>query len=100
MAPTAFRRKVEAWSYPLLATLHRLPRWIVVIAPALLLFLGLVLTGPLAWLGGLMLLIVWLFVAWLTLLSWPAIGAGQRIFRVVVVLALLGVVVVKFLGRF
>ena len=63
-------------------------------------FLGLILTGPLAWVGGIALLLVWAFVAWLTALSWPALTPGSRLFRLVVVLALAGVVVLKFMGRF
>jgi len=100
MAPTPFRRRLEAFSYPLLQRLHAMPRWLIVIAPAVLLFLGLILGGPLAWLGGLCLLLVWVFVAWLTALSWPALSLGSKVFRLIVVLALLGVVVVKFIGRF
>lgn len=95
-----WRRTFEQRSYPVLQRLHSIPRWIVVVAPALLLFLGLVLTGGVAWLGGIMLLIVWLFVAWLTALSWPALTPGSRLFRALVVLALLGIVVMKFLGKF
>ena len=45
-------------------------------------------TGPLAWLGGILLFLVWLFVAWLTALSWPALTPGSRVFRVLVVAAL------------
>jgi hypothetical protein len=77
-----------------------MPRWIIVVAPAILLFGGLVLTGPLAWLGGLLLLLVWIFIAWLTALSWPALSPASRAFRAIVVLALFGVVVWKLLGRF
>ncbi len=95
-----WRRSFEQRSYPLLQRLHHLPRWLVVVAPALLLFLGLVLTGPLAWVGGLLLLIVWLFIAWLTVLSWPALSPGSKAVRFLVVAALLGIVVLKFLGKF
>ena len=94
------RQALERASYPLLARIHAMPRWIIVIAPAVLLFLGLVLSGPWAWVGGLCLLLVWAFVAWLTALSWPALSPGSRLFRLLVVLALGGVVVLKFMGRF
>lgn len=94
------RQTLERVSYPILARLHSMPRWIIVIAPAVLLFLGLILSGPFAWLGGLCLLLVWVFVAWLTALSWPALTPGSRLFRLLVVLALAGVVVLKFMGRF
>jgi hypothetical protein len=94
------RQALERASYPVLARLHAMPRWIIVIAPAVLLFLGLILSGPWAWLGGIALLLVWVFVAWLTALSWPALTPGSRLFRLLVVLALAGVVVLKFMGRF
>jgi len=94
------RLRFEQASYPMLRRLHSWPRWIIVVLPAILLVGGLVLTGPLAWVGGIALLIVWAFVAWLTALSWPALSPASKLFRLVVVLALLGVVVLKFLGRF
>lgn len=94
------RLALEARSRPLLRRLHALPRWLVVVTPAILLFGGLIFTGALAWVGGLLLLLVALFLGWLTALSWPAISAGARLIRVVVVLALLGLTVLKFLGRF
>ena len=99
-APSSARKRFEERSFPLVRTLHRTPRWIIVVAPAILLFGGLILTGPLAWLGGILLFVVWLFIAWLTALSWPALAPGSRAFRVLVVLALFGIVVLKFLGRF
>jgi hypothetical protein len=99
-SPSDLRRRFERFSYPLLARLHVVPRWIIVVFPALLLFLGLVLTGPLAWLGGLLLLLVSVLLGWLTALSWPAITPGSRLLRVVVVAALVGVAVLKLLGRF
>lgn len=99
-APSSGRKRFEELSFPLIRTLHGMPRWLIVVAPAILLFGGLVLTGPLAWLGGILLLIVWLFITWLTALSWPALTPGSRVFRVLVVVALFGVVVLKFMGRF
>jgi len=70
------------------------------VLPAILLVGGLILTGPLAWVGGIALLVVWAFVAWLTALSWPALSPGSKLLRLLVVVALFGVVVLKFLGRF
>lgn len=94
------RRSLEEASYPVLRRLHAMPRWIIVITPAILLFVGLILPASLAWLGGILLLIVCLFLVWLTALSWPAIGVGSRILRVIVVVALFGVAIAKLLGRF
>lgn len=97
---SSWRRKFEEISFPLLRTLSGLPRWLVVVLPAILLVLGLVQTGPLAWLGGVLLLIVFVLLTWLTVLSWPALTPGSRVMRLIVVLALLGITVLKFAGRF
>jgi hypothetical protein len=94
------RRAFEERSYPYLRRLNAVPRWLVVITPALLLFLGLILTGSLAWLGAILLFAVTALLAWLTALSWPAISPGSRFLRVIVVAALGGVAVLKALGRF
>lgn len=99
-AATGARLRFEEISYGPLRRLHAMPRWLIVVVPALLLFGGLTLTGPLSWLGGILLLLVWAFIAWLTALSWPALSPGSRAFRALVVLALFGIVVWKFLGRF
>lgn len=94
------RSDFERRSFPLLKALHGLPKWVVVVVPGILLFLGLVLTGPVAWVGGLLLLVLGVMLAWLTALSWPAIGPGSRALRVVVVAAVFGIAVLKILGRF
>lgn len=94
------RNAVERASLPLLTAVSRVPRWLVVVIMATLLFLGLVQTGALAWLGALMLLVVAAFLGWLLLLAWPALPAGSRATRLVVVLALIGIAVFKAMGRF
>jgi hypothetical protein len=80
--------------------LSRLPKFVVVVTPGILLFLGLIQTGNLAWLGGVLLLIVAALLAWLTALSWPVISIRSRIVRVVVVLVVIGFAVFKFTGKF
>lgn len=73
-------------SAPLLLRLHALPRWLVPILLAILLVTGFALEGvP----GGLALAVVGLFLGWLLLLSWPLIGAGSRLVRLLVVAAVL-----------
>ncbi|MCX6431548.1 MAG: hypothetical protein NTX29_01755 [Actinobacteria bacterium] len=99
-APSSRRKAFEERSYPLVRKLNSLPRWLVVIAPALLLFGGLIMTGSLAWLGAILLALVTLILAWLTALSWPVISPGSRLLRGGVVLALGGMAVLKALGRF
>ena len=96
---SSLRHTFEARSLPLVTFMSRIPRWIVVVLPAVLLLFGLIQTGSLAWLGGVLLILVWLLLAWLTALSWPAITAGSRLLRVIVLLALLGIIAMKFMGR-
>lgn len=96
---TSRRAAFERASFPLLQTLHRAPRWLVVITPAILLFLGLVAAGPYRWVGGLLLLFTAALLGWLTALSWPRIAGGQKIVRTAIVIALIGLAVLKFLGR-
>lgn len=94
------RSSFERRSMPLLAWMHALPRWLIVVIPGILLFLGLVLTGSFAWLGGLLLLLLGVFLGWLTALSWPALAPASRMLRALVVLAVFGIGVLKLLGRF
>lgn len=93
---TAFQRA----SLPLLMFLTRMPRWLTVVVLASLLVLGVIQTGPLAWLGALILLCVALFFAWLLALSWPRISPAGRLLRALVVLALVMAAIFKLLGRF
>jgi hypothetical protein len=86
--------------YPLVERLNRMPRFIIIVAPGVLLFLGLIQTGKWAWLGGILLLIVAAILAWLTALSWPVIPVRSRIVRVIVVAVVVGFAGLKFSGRF
>lgn len=94
------RGNLERASVPILMRLLALPRWLIVVLMGTFLFLGLIQTGNLAWLGGIFLLIVGGFLGWLLALSWPVLSTGRRISRIVVVAAVLGIAVLKFLGRF
>ena len=93
------RSALEKKSYPLLVTLQRVPRWVMVVLPAALLFLGLIQTGGLAWLGGILLLLVAVFLAWLLVLSWPVLTMGSRTLRLVTVVAVVSIAIFKFMGR-
>lgn len=94
------RGNLERASIPILARLLTVPRWLIVVAMGTFLFLGLIQTGGLSWLGGIFLLIVGGFLGWLLLLSWPVLSPGRRLTRIIVVAAVLGIAVLKFLGRF
>ena len=86
-------------SLPLLMRLTRLPKWLIVVVLSVLLVLGLVQTGSLAWLGAVILGLLTIFFLWLLVLSWPAIPPSGRLLRGIVVVALAGVAVLKAMGR-
>ena len=86
-------------SLPVMRTLTRFPRWLLLVLTGFLLFFGLIQTGDLIWLGVLLLSIVTLFFAWLLALSWPAVPPSGRVLRALVVIALAGITVLKALGR-
>ena len=94
------RESLERASLPVLTRLLAVPRWLLVILIAASLLLGLTLTGPLAPLGAMFLLLVGTFLGWLLLLAWPAITPGRRMIRLVVVFAVVGLALLKLLGRF
>lgn len=94
------RGNLERASIPILSRLLAMPRWLLVVLIASCLLLGLALTGPLAPLGAIFLLLVATFLGWLLLLAWPVLNPGRRMIRLVVVLAVLGLAVLKALGRF
>jgi hypothetical protein len=82
-------------SAPVLMRLTRLPRLLV---PALMGVLILVaLAAPLA-VATAALVVVVAFVGWLTYLSWPVLGAGGRVMRVVVVAMLIAYGVARWRG--
>jgi hypothetical protein len=90
---------MQRMSLPLLTRLTRVPKWLVVVVMAVLLVLGMIQTGSLAWLGALILGVLTLFFLWLLVLSWPAIPASGRLLRGLVVVALAGATVLKAMGR-
>lgn len=103
VAPAASdrRRQLERASAPLLIKLHDLPRWLVPVTVSMLLFVGLVLQGGIPGIvGGLMILVVAVFVGWLTALSWPILQPLSKVIRVLVVAAMFGLVILKVTGRF
>ena len=97
---TGWRRKLEIKTGPLLVMMHSMPRWILPVALAALLFFGLLLSGTWAWLGSLCLLVISVFLGWLLALSWPMLSNGSRTLRLVVVVAVFGIAVLKLFGKF
>jgi len=85
-------------SYPVLTWLSGLPKWLLVIVLAGLLVLGVIQTGPLAWLGSLILVFLGLFFLWLLAHSWPITPWSGRILRLVIVGALFFGAYLKWIG--
>lgn len=81
---------------PALMWMRSLPSFLIPVVLASILFLGLTLRAT--W-TGILLFLVAAFLTWMTALSWPAISTGSRILRVVVNLAVIGLGVLKLMGR-
>ena len=96
-ATTGARARFEAASRPALLRMQLLPTFVVPVLLAVMLFLGLVVPQP--WAGSMLVLIA-VFLTWLTAVSWPAITPGSRFLRVAVDLGLLGLGVMRIMGRF
>jgi hypothetical protein len=90
------RERFEDFSRPILLRMQALPAFLIPVLLGVLLFLGLTLNA--AW-SGLLLILIAVFLIWLTAVSWPAITSGSRLLRVVVDVAVLGLGVLKLLGR-
>lgn len=84
--PPQTRQSIERLSLRPAAYLRALPRWLPPVAIAALFIGGLAVGG---WGGTVMLLVVTAFLAWLAVLSWPALQPPTRVLRVVAVAVLL-----------
>lgn len=71
----------------------QVPRWV---APAVMVVLLLAGFAVQNWLGGLAVVPVVLFVAWLGYLSWPSLSVGGKLLRVVMVTFLVLVIATRF----
>lgn len=69
------------------AYLHHLPRWLPPVLLAAAFVGGLAVRG---WVGAALLFAVTAFLAWLAVLSWPALGVPGRAVRVLALAALVG----------
>jgi len=92
----SLRGRFEDASMPALMWMRSLPSFLIPVVLASVLFLGLTLRAT--W-SGYLLFLVAAFLIWMTALSWPAISNGSRFLRVVVNLAVLGLGVLKLMGR-
>jgi hypothetical protein len=90
------RERFEDFSRPILLRMQALPAFLIPATLGILLFLGLML--PATW-SGLLLILIAVFLTWLTAVSWPAITPGSRFLRVAVDVAVLGLGILKLMGR-
>lgn len=91
-APSGFRGRLEAVSYPLLVKLTAAPKWLLGAVTAAVLLGGFLAPNP--W-GPVLLSVVTLFLAWLLVLAWPRLQSGPRLARTAIVGALLALVVAR-----
>jgi hypothetical protein len=87
--------RFEELSAPVLVRMQLLPAWLVPVLLGIMLFVGLAVRAP--WAGSLLVLIG-LFLTWLTAVSWPVVSPGSRALRVLVNVAVLGMGVAKLVG--
>ncbi|WP_318272143.1 DUF6703 family protein [Microbispora triticiradicis] len=87
------RRTVETKSAPLLVFLFQMPRWLAPVVLVALLIAGLVVPD---WRGGVAVLPVLAFIAWLAYLSWPSLRPMGRLLRVAVGTFLVLLVATRF----
>jgi hypothetical protein len=92
----SLRERFEDFSRPILLRMQALPAFLIPVALGLLLFFGLTLNA--AWSGAL-LVVISVFLFWLTAVSWPGIATGSRILRLVVDVGVLVLGVLKLAGR-
>ena len=90
------RTRFEAASRPILMRMQMIPSFVIPVTMGILLFFGLTLSA--AW-SGVLLIVIGIFLVWLTAVSWPAISPGSRVLRVAVDVGILVLGVLKVLGR-
>jgi len=90
------RTRFEDLSRGPLQTLNRVPKALVVIGLAAFLVGGLLLPPAI---GGVLLVVLGLFLLWLVALSWPILPTGSRVMRVLTVALVLGAAILRLTGR-
>jgi hypothetical protein len=90
------RERFEDFSRPILLRMQALPGFLIPVTLGTVLFFGLTLDA--AW-SGILLILIALFLFWLTAVSWPRITTGSRILRIVVDVAVLVLGGLKLTGR-
>ena len=93
VAPSPLRARLEGVSRPLLVRLTGLPRPAVPVATVALFAVAMLAPLPVAVAA---LVLIGLFLLWLTFLAWPAVGVGGKAMRV----GMVALVVILGLTRF
>jgi hypothetical protein len=92
-APSPLRARLEVVSRPALVRLTALPKQAVPLVTVALFAVAVLAPAPVALVA---LVLIGLFLVWLTFLAWPALSAGGKLMRLVMV----GLVVVLGATRF
>jgi hypothetical protein len=92
----SLRERFEDFSRPILRRMQAMPGFLIPVTLGILLFFGLTLNA--AW-SGILLIVIAVFLFWLTAVSWPGITTGSRILRLVVDVGVLVLGVLKLAGR-
>ena len=90
---SSLRARLEDVSRPLLVRLTALPKQAVPLGSVVLFAVAILAPTPVAFAA---LVVIGVFLVWLTFLAWPAVGLGGRLMRLVMI----GLVVVLGLTRF
>ncbi|HEX6886741.1 MAG TPA: DUF6703 family protein [Candidatus Nanopelagicales bacterium] len=89
------RARFEAFSAPILVRMQLLPAFVVPVLLGVMLFFGLVVSANWA---GILLVLIAVFLGWLTAVSWPVVTPFSRVLRLVVDVAVLALGVGKLFG--
>ncbi|MCP9954643.1 DUF6703 family protein [Actinomadura madurae] len=94
---TGLRAAVERRSAAPVVFLHRMPRWVLLVAVFALLVVGMAGTG---WVAAAGVLALAAALAWFAYLNWPALDGPGRILRLVALAVLVGFALGRGFGRF
>ena len=83
---------VERTTGPALVIMNGWPRFVVGLAPVVLVVLGLVLPTAIALIP---LAVAFVLVLWLSYLSWPVVPANARLIRIFTLALILGIAIVR-----
>ncbi|GAA2267857.1 DUF6703 family protein [Actinomadura sp. NPDC048955] len=94
---TGLRAAVERRSATAVVFLHRMPRWILLVAVFVLLVIGMAGTG---WVAAAGLLVLAAALGWFAYLNWPALDGSGRVLRLAALAVLVGFALGRGIGRF